>query len=1352
MGRVKMTSSYQGFFVGVVLLVFGLSVAQASGSTGSEIAGLPILDSLNRTESPLSNSGKWSALKWDNSTSGTNTGRDTTSGWGPSDAYPTVNGAYWNPVTFSDSGVGDAAEITMKSSPSNASRYVALWLDMPSPGTTQSGYQLSWVENSGLTTYTVTLSRWSSGSNTVLATNSAVSIAAGTTMAISDTGGTVQAWEGTSSSLSSILSASDSTYSSGYVGVEASGNFSRSVNFQAGVLLGEAIANVPILDGLRRQEVPLATGKWSKSSWAGEIGGAWDVTGIYLGFGASNSTTVAGAYWNPATFSDAGGGDMVAATVGSGAPSEGEYMALWLDMPAPASARSGYEARFTGATGGYTLELSKWVSGTRTVLASSVKVSIPVGTTVALTEISGGLTMWTGTSSFSPVLLANDSTYTSGYAGLEVYGAAGTENNFRAGALFPPAPTVSSSTPASGNDNTPLIQGTAAAGSTVKLYINSACTGTPAATASAEAFASPGIEVSVADNTTTTFYATAAYGTSASPCSSSSVSYKENTPTSTTLEGVSLQDALNRSEIPLSNGGKWSALSWDTSATSKTGQDTTGGWGPINAFPEVYGAYWNPTTFSDSGFGDATETTMQTGPELSERYIALWLNMPSPGSVRSGYELTWTQSATFNVYSVALLKWTSGSSTVLASNSSVTIPVGTTMVIADTGGVLEAWKGSGGTFSQLLFAVDATYNSGYSGIEAAGNFSRSINFRSGSLNLVPAKPTVSSVSPASPANNNSPKILGSAEASSTVSLYTNSSCSGSPTASGTASSFASPGIAVSVTDNTTTTFYATASNSNGASPCSTTSITYTEDSTAPAAPTVSSVSPTSPANNNSPKILGSAESGSTVKLYTNSSCTSSVAASGSASSFSAPGLTVSVTDNSTTSFYATATDTAGNTSSCSTTTVSYQEDSTPPAAPTLSSTNPASGSNNNSPKILGSAESGSTVKLYPNSACTGTPAATGTASSYASPGLIVNVTDNTTTTFYATATDASSNVSSCSTSSISYREFSPTMYWGAWVKNSTGEPPFKMTAQSVFETNVGQTASLIHWSSPFASQAFCNNSGVYYCEFQTNEFETIRSHGSIPFFSWAPGGVSGSDKQIAEGSEDSYIEKWALAAKNWGHPFFLRFAWEMNASWFRWGQGHHKEEEISKGVKTGKTIEFDNTAEDYAQMWRHIYGIFAAVGVTNVTWVWCPNIDISGTEYASMGPLYPGNEYVDWTCLDGYNWDSPWTSFNSLFTGSYSNITSTIAPSKPMVIGETASTESGGSKSEWITSMFTSLASSYPKVHGLLWFDKINEGPGDWPIESSTTATTAFANGIQNGPFAPANYSGLNTSPIPATP
>ena len=72
--------------------------------------------------------------------------------------------------------------------------------------------------------------------------------------------------------------------------------------------------------------------------------------------------------------------------------------------------------------------------------------------------------------------------------------------------------------------------------------------------------------------------------------------------------------------------------------------------------------------------------------------------------------------------------------------------------------------------------------------------------------------------------------------------------------------------------------------------------------------------PASPANDNSPKITGSAEAGSTVKLYTTSDCSGSVAASGTAAAFSSPGITVAVADDSTTTFKATATDAAGNVS------------------------------------------------------------------------------------------------------------------------------------------------------------------------------------------------------------------------------------------------------------------------------------------------------------------------------------------------------------------------------------------------------------------------------------------------------
>jgi RHS repeat-associated protein len=421
----------------------GMHAALASSPevTAEEIAVLPTLDPLNRSESPLSDEGKWSALAWDTSTSGHDTGRDTTGGWGPYDAYSKINGAYWNPSTFNDK-TGDAASIKMQTSPGGANRYLALWLDMSGPDSEKSGYQLRWTVNSG-NSYAVKLSKWSEGSETVLASKASVTIEPGTTMAISDTGGTVSAWEGTNGSLSSLLSAEDSSFAGGYAGIEGSGNISRSTDFKAGVLLGEAIGEVPVLDDLERQEVPLATGDWSKTAWAPEIGGAW--MGSYRGYGTNGG--LAGAYWNQTSFSDAQGGTIAAANVGTGSPYKGEYLALWLDMPDPGSARSGYEARFTGTDGSsedYEVELSKWEAGTRTVLDSTATFSLPLETTIALTESGGGLVLWTGTEAMTPLLSATDSTYTAGYAGLEVNGGAGTEYDFRAGSLSATAEELAS--------------------------------------------------------------------------------------------------------------------------------------------------------------------------------------------------------------------------------------------------------------------------------------------------------------------------------------------------------------------------------------------------------------------------------------------------------------------------------------------------------------------------------------------------------------------------------------------------------------------------------------------------------------------------------------------------------------------------------------------------------------------------------------------------------------------------------------------------------------------------------------------------------------------------------------------
>ena len=105
---------------------------------------------------------------------------------------------------------------------------------------------------------------------------------------------------------------------------------------------------------------------------------------------------------------------------------------------------------------------------------------------------------------------------------------------------------------------------------------------------------------------------------------------------------------------------------------------------------------------------------------------------------------------------------------------------------------------------------------------------------------------------------------------------------------------------------------------------------FTVDSGAPAPPALE-LDTASPANENSPRLGGRAEEGSTVSIYTDPGCAGSPVATLSAFVFSTDGFTAAVVDDSTTNFSATATDGAGNTSSCSAA-LTYREDSTAPNA------------------------------------------------------------------------------------------------------------------------------------------------------------------------------------------------------------------------------------------------------------------------------------------------------------------------------------------------------------------------------------------------------------------------------------
>ena len=719
----------------VVLLacsVSGLIATPAFAGTAEEVNVLPTIDALNRSESPLSNSGKWGALSWDTSASSHNTGQDTASGWGPYDAFSTVNGAYWTPATFNDVS-GDAASVTMNTSPGNVERYVSLWLDMPSPASAKTGYQLRWtMTNVASNTYSVTLSKWSAATQTVLASNASVTIAPGTTLAISDSGATVSAWQSSGGTFSSLLSVTDSTFSGGYAGIEGSGNISRSSNFKAGLLVGPAIGTTSVLDNLERNEHPFPSGsKWSKTSWAESVGGAWGSP--YRGYGGGG---LSGAYWNPGSFSDGGETVLSAATVGTGAPYAGEYLAFWLDMPNPGSERSGYEARFTGTNGtatAYQVELSKWVAGTRTVLASTSGFSLPVGTTIALTETAGGtLALWSGSgASMTPVLKGSDSTYTGGYAGLEVKGGAGTLYNFRGGQVFNQPPDTSITAGPKGN----VAPNVAFSFSSNKTGTSFECSLDGAAYS---ACTSPKPYSSLSEGTHT--FKVRAIGPGGKDETPAERSFQAIAPAKATSK-VAVLDNLERVEHPFSAGSKWSKTSW--------AEAIGGAWGsPYRGYggTGLSGAYWNPGSFSDGGETQLVAATVGTGAMPTGQYLGLWLDMPSPGSERSGYEARFTgTNGTATAYQVELSKWAAGTRTVLGSTSGFSLPVGTTIALSETtGGTITLWTGTSSSMTQTLTASDSTYTSGYAGLEVNGGAGTLYNFRAGALDLTAPNTTIQS--------------------------------------------------------------------------------------------------------------------------------------------------------------------------------------------------------------------------------------------------------------------------------------------------------------------------------------------------------------------------------------------------------------------------------------------------------------------------------------------------------------------------------------------------------------------------------------------------------------------------------
>ncbi len=272
----------------------------------------------------------------------------------------------------------------------------------------------------------------------------------------------------------------------------------------------------------------------------------------------------------------------------------------------------------------------------------------------------------------------------------------------------------------------------------------------------------------------------------------------------------------------------------------------------------------------------------------------------------------------------------------------------------------------------------------------------------------PAAPQFTDTDPDSPSADTDPFVKGTAPAGSTVKIYDNAACSGSPLATGTAADFSSPGLQVHVAADSTTGFWGTATDGAATdSACSTSTISYVNQTTPPTAPeTQIDSGPSGLSNDNDPSFTFSSPGtpAATFECRLDSSLEADFAAC------TTPQAYTDLGDGSHT-FEVRAIDSGS--ADPSPASASFAIDTVAPAAPDLTATDPDSPANENEPKVIGAAEAGSLVELFASSDCSG-PSTTATAAELANPGVTQLVADDSSTSFSAIASDAAGNASTCS--------------------------------------------------------------------------------------------------------------------------------------------------------------------------------------------------------------------------------------------------------------------------------------------------------------------------------------------------
>ncbi|WP_194409760.1 Ig-like domain-containing protein [Microbacterium cremeum] len=263
----------------------------------------------------------------------------------------------------------------------------------------------------------------------------------------------------------------------------------------------------------------------------------------------------------------------------------------------------------------------------------------------------------------------------------------------------------------------------------------------------------------------------------------------------------------------------------------------------------------------------------------------------------------------------------------------------------------------------------------------------------------PAPPVIVSPADGSSVNTTTPTISGTAEADASVEVFVDGASIGTTTADGSGNWSIVPPVPLEEGAHTAV---ATATDSAGNTSDLSNVVGFTVDTTAPAAPVITSPADGSSVDTATPPISGTAEPNSTVTVIIDGVPAGTTPADGSGNWTFTPPAPLAEGPH---TAVATATDAAGNVSPESNT-VGFTVDLTAPAAPVITSPTEGELLSDSTPDITGTAEANSTVTVIIDGVPAGTTTADGSGNWTFTPGTPLADGPHTVT---ATATDEAGN-------------------------------------------------------------------------------------------------------------------------------------------------------------------------------------------------------------------------------------------------------------------------------------------------------------------------------------------------------